>query len=282
MARLIQICTAASLYDGPFDSVHGWSAAGMGYLIVTDGGRLIMIDGGFDEDAEALISLMKETTGQEKPTVDLWIVTHPHGDHYYALRRIAAEEALRKQITVKELIFRFPAEFRSASGGSCEWDRRQLENAAAAFGATVKDPKTDEHIGLDGLDIHFLYTPDDLSILHDANQLSLIFTVTGAHKKLMITGDAHHRNMQIVVWRYRRVLKCDVLQLPHHGLCDTGNLEFYKLADAKEVLVPISVAGHRSMHSDMYELEARRANLFAEENADRVYLAFEGNTEIEI
>ena len=47
MAKLIQYSTRASQYSGAFDSEVGWAAAGMGYLIVTDGGRLIMIDGGY-------------------------------------------------------------------------------------------------------------------------------------------------------------------------------------------------------------------------------------------
>lgn len=46
MARLIQLCTSASLYDGAFDNEVGWSAAGVGYIILTDDGRSIVIDGG--------------------------------------------------------------------------------------------------------------------------------------------------------------------------------------------------------------------------------------------
>ena len=34
MAKLIQYCTHASHYDGPFDATVGWAAAGLGYLIV--------------------------------------------------------------------------------------------------------------------------------------------------------------------------------------------------------------------------------------------------------
>ena len=82
--------------------------------------------------------------------------------------------------------------------------------------------------------------------------------------------------------RYGENLRSHILQMPHHGLCDTGHLEFYKLVDAKVVLIPISVAGDRSMHSDMYSFESRKANLFAEENAEKVYKAFEGDCVIEI
>ena len=58
MGKLIQYRTIASLYDGQFDSTVGWSAAGMGDIIVSDGGKLIVIDGGFENDAEDLLELL--------------------------------------------------------------------------------------------------------------------------------------------------------------------------------------------------------------------------------
>ena len=58
MATLIQYRTEASLYDGPFDGVVGWAAAGMGYLLRTDTGEWIVIDGGFAEDADGLLALL--------------------------------------------------------------------------------------------------------------------------------------------------------------------------------------------------------------------------------
>lgn len=50
MEKLIQYATKASAYDGPFDSVVGWSAAGMGYIVKSENGKIIVIDGGHDED----------------------------------------------------------------------------------------------------------------------------------------------------------------------------------------------------------------------------------------
>lgn len=280
MPKIIQYSTRASQYSGAFDSKAGW-AAGMGYLIVTESGRLIMIDGGFDEDAEPLLSLMREHTDQEKPVVDLWIITHPHGDHYFALRRLADED-MQSRLCIKKLLYRFPADFSDHSGNTCAGDAWEMQRVADAFGAEVLLPDTDGHMGIDGLDLHFLYVPEDVSGLNNLNQLSLIFRITGSERSVMITGDAFHRSLQEVVERYGDSLRSDILQMPHHGLCDTGHLEFYKLVDAKVVLVPISIAGHRSMHSDMYSHESRRANLFAEENAEKVYNAFEGTVPIEI
>ena len=276
MAKLIQYRTHASLYDGAFDSTVGWAAAGMGYLIVTDGGRLIVIDGGFAEDVDDLLALMTKYTGEAVPTVDLWIITHPHGDHYNALLALSKTP---ERVNIKMLMYHFPEEFRDRKGNGCAGAIRDLAAVAAAFQPQVKLPQVDEHIEVDGMDIHVLYTPTDCSILNNPNQLSLIFTVQGPQKKLMITGDAYSRNMQIAVWRYDKALKCDILQIPHHGLCDTGNMDFYKRVDAETVLIPISTAGDRTMRSDIYG-DLPKINRFAEDNAKTVYKAFEGTVEM--
>lgn len=281
MAKLIQYSTRASQYSGAFDSKVGWAAAGMGYLIVTDGGRFIMIDGGFDEDAEPLLSLMREHTGQNKPTVDLWIITHPHGDHYFALRRLA-EDDMRNRLSIKTLAYRFPADFSDRAGNTCVEDARVMRSVANVFCSNTVTPEIDGHIFIDGLDLHFLYVPEDASGLNNFNQLSLIFRITGNERSVMITGDAFYKSLHDVTERYGVLLRSDILQMPHHGLCDTGHLEFYRLVGAKALFIPTSIAGHRAMHSELYSTDSRRANLFAEENAEKVYNAFDGTVSIEI
>lgn len=280
MEKLIQYATKASAYNGAFDSKVGWAAAGMGYLLRTENGHLIAVDGGHPEDSEALLELL-EANADGKPVVDFWIITHPHGDHYGALLEICRRTEFAARVDIKTLIYHFPEEFRDTRGNGIGYAFPHFDEILAVTGAEAVIPNVDEVMETDGMRLHFLYTPTDCSILNNPNQLSLIFTAQGAGRKIMFTGDAYHRNMQIVVWRYPNGLKCDILQLPHHGLCDTGNLEFYKKVDAKTVLIPISAAGDRTMRSDMYG-DAPAVNRYAEDNADAVYKAFEGTVEIEL
>lgn len=289
MEKLIQYRTNASLYDGAFGGDAGWSAAGMGDVIVTENRKLIVVDGGFGDDAANIVSLLKENSNDEIPHVDLWIITHPHTDHYGAIREIANNGSLLSRITVGKIMYWFPLEFCDKEGNAGVLTKPNDEMCAIgkAFGAEYHRPARDEKIIIDGLELHFLYVPDDCSILNtaggNANHCSLIFTVQGKNKKAMITGDAYGRSMQVTAWRYKKRLKCDILQMPHHGLCDAYNIDFYKEIDAKTVLVPISIAGDRSMHSDMYAAkEGRNHNLWVENNAEEVYKAFEGTVEIEL
>ena len=279
MAKLIQYSTKASAYDGPFDSVVGWAAAGMGYLLITDHGKLVVIDGGNREDGEDFLALLRKYGG-EKPEIDLWIVTHPHLDHYGALLTIAEREELFSSLTVKKLVYDFPRAFRSAKGKGIEYAFPHFDTILRATGAERHTPLTGEEMSVDGMKIGFFYVPADVTILDNPNQLSLILQVTAGKKKILFTGDAYRRNLEIVLWRYpAEKLASDILQMPHHGLCDTGYEPFYRAVDAKTLLIPISIAGDRTMHSDLYGDEPL-VNRRAEENAGRIYKACEGTAEL--
>lgn len=279
MAKLIQYCTTASLYNGAFGGAAGWPAAGMGYVIHTSSGAIV-IDGGHPEDAKAMLELIGNAT------VKLWIITHPHYDHYGALHTIAKSNDLREGLRVEKLCYYFPADLLSADGHHvCTDAEKHMEEISVAFGSDIHTPSYLESLSVGETELCFIYTPDDCTIFkgqQNANVCSLIFTVKGEHKKAIFTGDAFRRSLQMTFWRFGKELKCDILQMPHHGLCDTGNLDFYKAVNAETVLVPISIAADRSMNSGEHRACDTEANLWAQSNAAKVYKAFEGNVFIDI
>ena len=112
---LVGFCTNASLYDGPFNSQVGWRAAGMGYIIKTSDGKLIVIDGGNTEDAYEFYRLLMEYSSGEKITVDYWIITHPHGDHVNCLIAMAATPYIAENIDINNLVYFFPTDFDTST-----------------------------------------------------------------------------------------------------------------------------------------------------------------------
>ena len=69
--------------------------------------------------------------------------------------------------------------------------------------------------------------------------------------------------------------------MPHHALCDAYCIDFYRFVDPQILLMPISTAGYRAMHSKLYEKsEGCIANLCIEAKSEKVYKAFEGTAEI--
>lgn len=287
MAKFIQYMTRDSLYDGPFNSQSGWPAAGMGDLIVTSKGKMVVVDGGQPNDAEDFVKLLESYSGEGIPEIEYWIITHPHLDHYGAIKEISKNEALNKRIRVKKIIYLFPDDFCNGNGVSNILDgvNGEMSEICRQMDAEHNEPKRDELLVLDDVIVHFLYVPDDCSVLNTSggnmNYLSLIFTVSGNEKKVMVTGDAYRRSMQITAWRYAKKLKCDILQMPHHALCDAYCVDFYKYTEPQILFMPISAGAYRSMHSKLYDtLEGCIANLCLEAKAEKTYKAFEGTAEI--
>lgn len=289
MEKLIQYRTRESLYDGPFGGTAGWAAAGMGDVIVTENGKLIVVDGGCNNDAEDFLALLEAQANGKKPEVELWIITHPHGDHYGAIHTICKNPELVERVSVKQFVYWFPMEFCNKAGeaGVLAGANRDMEEICRVTGAEAHRPARDETFVIDGMELRFLYVPDDCSVLNtaggNANHCSLIFSVQGKNKKAILTGDAYGRSMQITAWRYHRDLKCDILQMPHHALCDSFCMDFYRYTAPQTVLMPISIAGYRAMHDQTYETkEGCIANLFVEARAKEVYRAFDGTVELEL
>ena len=275
MAHLIQYSTDASHYDGPFGGGHPWLSAGMGYLIVTDQGDVIAVDGGHPVDAEDFLALIEENSPNS--TIDTWIITHPHIDHYSALRGIVMDHPDR--IKIKNIVFRFPPEFKDGDGNGILDVISYMDEVLEKSGARHIIPSVGDTLNVGSAEIKFYFTPEDISFVFGKNSLSLIFSVTADGKKVMITGDSGRDILERVVKKFGDELKCDVIQLPHHGLCDTGHAEFYSAADPDTVLIPTSKGGYMAMQREEYS-ESGEPNRNVEASASQVYRSFEGTVKI--
>lgn len=281
MAKLIGYCTKDSLYDGAFDNTVGWKAAGMGLIIKTCEKKLIVVDGGNKADAEPFFELLQKYSDLEKVTVDYWIITHPHGDHYFCLREFCRNDDILNRLEVKNLMYHLPEWLDNIMPIRCKECREQLQHMALVLGANTVYPRANEKIFVGGAEIEPLYVFDGKENVDNGNGLSIIFTVTD-RKRVMITGDAFKASLSRMAQEYGDKLKSDVLQLPHHALCDTGNLDFYKFVDAQTVILPTCIAGYREMIENEEYAAQNVANKYAENNAHIVYRSFEGNFEFDI
>ena len=276
MGTLIQLCTEASRKDECFTK-GVWPAAGMGYVFVTDSGRLLVIDGGETEgDAEMLVSLLEKKYGAH-PVVDLWILTHSHLDHYGALEIIAKTPSLRERLTVSRLCActDIPVSFP-------ESDQARIAAIPGLLGCELVTPHAGDVLTVDDLTVRILYTWENDPKLADAksfNRLSLTFTVTGAAHRAMFVGDSTPTGPTVVRDSTDpALLKSDFLQLAHHGL-DGGNIGFYRLVNPETVLIPCSLGGAKFIKAP--ETGCNYFNRYIQERALSVVCACMGNTEME-
>ena len=102
MSREIgKAATAATEGDGGFTmwQIPSYAdAIGNSYVFQSDQGRIIVMDGGYESEAEKLAAFLKDLGG----TVEAWFVSHPHRDHIGALYQILT--AYSDTITVKHII----------------------------------------------------------------------------------------------------------------------------------------------------------------------------------
>lgn len=282
MEKLVMFCTEASCYDGEFGGGSGWIAAGMGFVYITSNGSLIVIDGGNIEDGEKFAELLRNFSGKERARVSLWVLTHPHIDHYGALRTICESESLSETVSVERIMCLFPEQL-------AEQDRHDefirpacdmLKNALDVTGASFVEAREGLSLRIDTARLRVLSVPR-LSGYTGPNSLSLIFSITGEKSRVLFTGDATKERLAETARRCGATLKSDILQIPHHGLCDSGDIPFYRLVDAHTLLVPTCRAGERSMKSGYYK-EAIEPQLYAERHAEHIYRAYEGTVTLAI
>jgi len=275
MAVLVQYMTRASAFDGEWK----WQAAGMGYFIKDDGGELIVIDGGHAEDAEGIISHLEELCGR-RPVIGLWILTHPHGDHISALHRIATDPALLDRVAIRGVCFSAPEKFTFGEGRSLAGELAKLEEIVIGLGVKHAEPSSGDIMRIGDIEVEFLFTYRDAEVLSDPNELSLVFAVKVNGKRIMFTGDAYHRSLDLLAEKHGTSLSSDFCQLAHHAL-NGGSIPFYSVVGAKAVLVPISRSGFEAMKGSKYDTANAPAR-FAIAAATDIYYAFCGTASIEL
>ena len=104
-----------------------------------------------------------------------------------------------------------------------------------------------EEINLDKIKINVLCTPEVLppDSRNDVNTNSLVMMLTVGGKKILMTGDANEPAWDFMVGQQSKgskySLKCDYLQVPHHGVQAAGTAEGYAATAAKALVIPSTI-----------------------------------------
>ena len=202
----------------------------MGFAFRTDGGRLLLIDGGM-EDLQGdlgctgyLWETLCRITGSDRPHVDAWILTHPHGDHVSEFSRMCRLHP--GEFSIGAVYQNFPdVDLLPEEMKIPEEDKalvRQLvRNYDACFGpgafAALKPVSNGDRFELDGLEIEILSAPvwPDFNNLNNA---SVVFRVTAAGQRFFFPGDICVTGVRHLLAAVDEAdLQSDVCQLAHHG-----------------------------------------------------------------
>ncbi len=256
---------------------------GLCYIIKTDDGRAIIVDGGFQtkECADNIYNTLKKLdirrNADDKFEIAAWIITHAHEDHIGAFISFAALYG-KDNATVEYVIHSFPGENIYDEAGNNIGVANVEDNISqqiSLFEAARKSrypyskvisPHANLNYYIDNVTISMLYSPE---LIYEANapvdyfnNTSLAFKIGVGNTNALILGDAAENAARVMNSSYSSsAFKCNILQITHHAMFTGANYghtwtelrAIYDATNASLALLPL--------HS-RYEGEAGRNGRF--------------------
>ncbi|MDO5478797.1 MAG: hypothetical protein Q4G23_06485, partial [Clostridia bacterium] len=237
------------------------------YVIKTDNGKLIVIDGGidgagrdFDPYLPAALRAIAGVGEGEYFEVEAWFLSHAHQDHYYELAKMLNEYNEESNYKINNFYFDFPPYGETGTiweeilvgNQYFEALKAGLENYAEVNeidvdntyyddinGAVVNATAISEglDINIDGVRFEIMQTWDEADGTTELNNTSLILRMHAADKTVMFLNDAYIHSGNRLVETYGEELKSDYVQMAHHGQSGTKQ-NVYDAVDADFFLWP--------------------------------------------
>lgn len=187
------------------------------FILETEG-KVMVIDGGFESEAETLYAKLRELGGH----VDAWFFTHPHDDHYGAFCRMLEDRG--DEIGVDAVYSNFPG-----MKWLCEYDYPEavqytkkyipwMERLTERLGIRSITMHRGDCYRLGGAEIHVLREPDLTITENCINNSSTVFRVDINGKRMLFLGDlAVEGGRQLLETVPQEELRAYIVQMAHHG-----------------------------------------------------------------
>ena len=229
---------------------------GDSFIITTEDGKVIAVDGGFSFETDYFIQYLKAVTGQNRPHIDAWFLSHPHTDHVEVFYEVA--ENRTKQVTFDKVLLNYvPYElYESRSQEEGMQMVGEFNRVSRAFPEKVQILNAGDVFSIGAAKISVLYTPDDSFL--DVNEHSVIFRMDLGGKSVMFTGDAQVNagNKTLADWESSGLIDCDICKMAHHGQ-DGVDRNFYEAVSPEICLWPTPTWVWDNRHGNLQTLEVR-------------------------
>lgn len=188
------------------------------FIITTNDGKVIVMDGGFSQDAENMLTYLKNITGQEMPHVDAWFLSHPHLDHVSCFLEIMEKYA--HALTVDKVIYNFPSiQFVDKEERGCDGCMPRFFADLPLFADKCVIVSLGDTFDIGEAHIECLYSPNPELTRNVSNNASVILMLTLGGKKVLFLGDAgiEEGDKMLAYYQGTDALKADYVQMSHHG-----------------------------------------------------------------
>lgn len=203
------------------------------FIITTEDGKTIVIDGGFPSETDHFLSSLQEITGATIPHIDAWFLTHPHDDHVSVFFEVMEHHA--DKVTLGTVYLNFPSQsFVAKQDASAAQTMADFYRLMPRFADKMRILSGGDILDIGAAHFHILYSHDFEITANVCNNTSLVFRMELGGKSVMFTGDcgveAGHKVLRL--WKDSGLLQCDYCQMAHHGQngCDRA---FYEAVSPK-------------------------------------------------
>ncbi|MBQ7043976.1 MAG: hypothetical protein IJN78_05150 [Clostridia bacterium] len=229
-----------------FESDQSLIDCGMCLMVQCPDHSFFVVDSGHYmqfNDNDRIYNFMRERTPEgQKVVVNGWLLTHAHSDHiskFMDFLRYNCRDCIIEGI-YSNLI---PDDYR----GYKEWSREEVMLSGKLF-RMLKETKiptykihTGQRFYIRNLMFDVLGTHEDIypNLITDYNDSSCMVMLTAENSRIFIPGDASRLSSVELEKRYGETLKCDVVQISHHGHNGLST-RAYEYLNAEVAVFPIT------------------------------------------
>ncbi len=227
---------------------------GLCHIITLADGSFIVYDGGGNSNSDyvqlynTLDSLNKRSDG--KILIAAWILTHEHWDHYTNFSTFCKNYA--SKIKLEGMYCNTPSGSYAYNGYNPNYYMNSdFANLSSTLGGVKKYiVHTGMKFYIRNACVEILYTQEDLhpTKLYFFNDCTMVSRITIGGQTITYLGDIRWEGSDIMSERYKKELKCDIVQVSHHGY-DGGTEELYRYLNPETCLWPTSAENFANMSS---------------------------------
>lgn len=182
----------------------------------------MMIDSGYDDTSEILLSYMKNEKIQR---LDYLVLTHFDKDHVGG-----ADWILREVETLNVL----QPDYESDGGQYREYvEAMETEGISPVLVTEIME------LSLDGTEF-LIYPPQQEDYEEEDNDFSLVVSMTCGEIRFLFAGDCEKERLKELLNQKEFALAHDVLKAPHHGRKEKNSEEFLKAVDPAMAVITSS------------------------------------------
>lgn len=188
----------------------------MSYIITDELGHVVVIDGGQALNKEYLIETLQGITGEKKPVINAWFLTHAHCDHIDAFLSVMSETDER--VEIEKIYHCFPQESFIEKYATAEsYTVKAFYQALPNFSKKTDVLRACECVRIGKIEFEILQVFDERETNNAINNSSTVFRLSLNGKTVLFLGDAGVEAGNRLLENYGGRLKSDICQMAHHG-----------------------------------------------------------------